>query len=1431
MNVKFDVIDTFSRRPTLLPLALAALQAALKAQYPDLEINPAIAVITRVSLSGKPKSETLLDCLRQGVATGKTLQWRPEKNTLIAEPAALLPVTMDVDVEQLAVLVDSVSLDLLAGFMHALVAFWDTPDETGSSPLQSLVAALKQLGPRPSDSSAIEGTAQSSRVLVIEAATDADFERQALDSLEAQLLSIRGVLSLGLGDFDEIERCLAHITDISPLLRDKASENVHPAISRLDQLPDWLRAASVVDRLAYSRQLSALAVVGARAEGKSWDDDLPPILEYARRVMQDSMRADHLEATGVTLDDVTVQLAKVVAAAIPSAGQIVSVGSVENIRMSVAVFALENLSSLPDGTVTLSTKDGGPLPSWLTPDYLKQLVTRVDIGRTYPALVRHYLITDQAQAARREVLFADQLRVQLPLKALEQKIRGEGNMSDAGYRRIRSLLQPSDDTATGVLRPLAFIAQPGAPADQVSNMFVITDADPAVGPWVLYRPFARVPLTEFVSGAALRDAIAQTGELQEQTLAWMSEHAWQRYANGGFDQPHVVRFGEGSEFAPLETPAPAQLDTTAVNGDVFAALFKANALALADLAEVESVSNAESRWALIKRGGWLALDAVMPFLSGSVGSALWLVQLMISVDHVLAAESRKAKQEGVEAWNTLLLTISMILLHQGFSPRIEFSRRQPLLESKALARVFPSEPPLESGGGLPANAGGLLDYSWSSSRHRLTVSQASALERLKVTPEPALGAESVEPATQGLYLHDQQWFVRLESGVYRVVSTEAGVSIVDGRDPSITGPSLRRINQAWTLDLTLRLRGGAPKRNARQLALENAATLKRVIHAKALLDQRRDVLYQKFAEWGSAVREKPEDLSSEHMTRIEAELTELSGLLEQKKQLDLALRPADRTADKSVAKDLRGVCRRIAFFEGGLLMEVRTQARNRMAGLQAVSRGNVTVGNVKAYLKLFEDLLVLQNRGVHWSRVREALWLELRAVPKVGEESWRAEVVLVQQDNFFSHLEWRIRRLWSHLELSFSEHEILSGNSARELKQLRNDDRMHGAFSSHAALENPNDFTLSEQIGVLESSLREYQRGALIATCAQESAPEVVIYDQFKLFIEDLSWISERAEKRLSDLIRENAEPPEQPSEYAPKIKQLRKRVFKTRFQRMLIGSLRDGESELPGAVVDVTEGMGEAVVSTYHLHENGEWVEVEVVPPSRPVPRVGTSTLAELKRQAGVLLGRVETEIGNARRQSKRVNEPEDMQDILVQRADKLSALADKLASKSGDDGPAGGAASDVQGLVASLRSGADRLVEEGRAIRIAMIKAQPPTAARLSYMAKEREVDIARFDARKNMSGARRDDFLQEYVIRDKQQRVLWWAHFHYASEAAAADAFTAAHLKLPEQRFIGYKALIKSAKDNQSVVAVYRSVISKEVARRLFPGVTVEQPSTSD
>lgn len=1430
MSINYALIAAFSRRPAFSEVARAALARALEDQYPALRIDPAIAVVANIHPEGR-SSSPLTQALQDHFAAGSTPRWVNGQEVLVLDPRASSDAVVPFDIEQLAVLIDTVSIGLLDSFMRAVVDFWDGPEDGVASPWKQFADELRQRAARTSASQRPGNGPDRPDA----SATPVDFERKALDVLEAQLSLIHGANSLGFSEFDEIQRYLAKVTDIRPQL-----DLSHPASSvqqpdRFEELPDWLQKASSADRLDYSRHLSAVAVTAGRGAGARWNEGLPGIVQYARKVMQDQLREDHPHATQLTLDDVTVKIAKVVAVPAPSAGQIIAIGSVEHVQKSVAQFALENLSGVPNGTITLSIRDGGPLPDWLTPEYLKQLVVRVDIGQRYPALVRRYLLDDPAESARRRGLFAERLRLQLPLNALEQVIRGQGGMTRSGYLTVCSLLQSDSErelNRRSVLRPLAWVARPGDPADDVSNMFVIGASDLTVGPFVLYRPFAEVTLRQFADWSRLREAIVKEASLQRDVLTWMSARARRCYENGGFDQPHVLRFGLGSDFAPLETPPPAQLGVQVIEGEAMVALFNANAHALVDLADRESVSNAESRWALFQRGGWLALDAVLPFFSGPVGAALWLVQLMVAVDRVLVAQAGFASEDRCEAWSALLLNISMILLHQGFARRlpsakplgdVELSMAEPVSQTESPPTL--DDPELVASSQTPAPT--FLDFSWSSSSHHLTTEQAARLDRLRVIPEPPLGEPSVEAGKEGLYLYDQRWWARLEGNVYEVGFTDSVPFIIDAQHPTSSGPRLRRAGQGWAFDLCLGLRGGGPKRSARQLAQQNAENLKRVYERGAALEDRESLLYRRFGRWEEARRAGSEPLTQVQMDVMATDLKEIWDIVQEKLQLQASLRPADRIAEKPLAKNLQGVGQRIGFYEGVVLDQVVDDVRTQLPQFRAGSGEGVTSASVDAYIALFARLLRLKDLGEHWASVREDVWRQLRSVPKVGEALWRDNMLTLHSHNLFTRLDWRINRMWTLLELSFTREMILTKQGFAELKTLRNDKDLHAAFSSHAELERPNDYTLAEQMSVLGSSMREYHKAMLAAACAGENEPHALESEPFGRFIEDLMWIADQAEARMSDLIRESAEPPEQVFEYVPRVAEPRKRVIKTRAHRTLVGKLREGEPDMPGSVMDVTEPMSNTVVGTYHLHESGEWVGVETVPPARPASHLPAVALAELQRQAAAGLARVEPDIASARRQSTRGGEPADMEDILVQKADTLMALADRLESRVAEAGQEQHAATAVQAVAGELRAAASRLKDEGRTVRISMIKAQPPTAARLSYLAREHEVSIVRFEGRKNMSGRKRNDFVQEYQIRDARQQLLWWAHFHYASEAAAASAFTAAHLKLPEQRFIGYKAQVKAARDNKEVISVYRSAIGQDIAQRLFldlPGASV-------
>ena len=116
---------------------------------------------------------------------------------------------------------------------------------------------------------------------------------------------------------------------------------------------------------------------------------------------------------------------------------------------------------------------------------------------------------------------------------------------------------------------------------------------------------------------------------------------------------------------------------------------------------------------------------------------------------------------------------------------------------------------------------------------------------------------------------------------------------------------------------------------------------------------------------------------------------------------------------------------------------------------------------------------------------------------------------------------------------------------------------------------------------------------------------------------------------------------------------------------------------------------------------------------------------------------------------------------------------------------------------------------------MRIEMIKRMPPNESGIAWLHAQDQLQIVRIEGR--IALKRVDDFLQEYVVKDKQGRVLAYAHFHYLTPTAADADFKAGHLKLPEQRFTSFRSL--ADKTDSDVVAIYYSRISAPMAERLY------------
>lgn len=597
-------------------------------------------------------------------------------------------------------------------------------------------------------------------------------------------------------------------------------------------LPDWLNNASDTQRQAYRLHLLELSSAKAQARGRSFLDGVDDIRTFTASALHKQMLLDQPIAPGYNPDELELTFA--VAAGYPGGA-----GIIQRTTMSLTDLALSNLAGKPKGAMTLRHTGGQLIQDWTTPDYLANLVRRVDIGRVYPEYLKALLLSDSPETLQRQQLFGEQLRAQLPLRALELSIRGQQGFTVQGYRYVAALMQRSDaerivEERRVVIRSLALLRRPGAQPDKVDNMFVIQAQDLQPGPVILYRPLYPQLLTQYPSREALFAAIAQPGPVQDSVLMWLNEAARPVYANGGFNEPHIIRFGLGAEFDRLQAPAPATLAAdegseellqNLRNNRLLPYLFGEHARALVDLAERDSVSNTESRWALLLEGGGLLLNTLlMPLLQGSAMSIAWLLMLTRSLSQDVPALESNDPLARELAWIDLLSSLSLALLHLTPSavPRRSLIAADPRNSALALAALR------RPAGTLPITAGRrpgtvalpdvliaegrtVFDFAFSNALNHPSTSQRAYIDTFKVPRPATLPMPIMRGPLQGLYRLDNGLHALVGNDVYRVSRDSSRVFIVDARGSLRTGPWLKSNGSGqWTLDLAPKLRGGAP---------------------------------------------------------------------------------------------------------------------------------------------------------------------------------------------------------------------------------------------------------------------------------------------------------------------------------------------------------------------------------------------------------------------------------------------------------------------------------------------------------------------------------------------------------------------------------------------------------------------------------------------
>ncbi|MQT41584.1 MULTISPECIES: dermonecrotic toxin domain-containing protein [unclassified Pseudomonas] len=1245
-----------------------------------------------------------------------------------------------------------------------------------------------------------------------------------------RIASLVGGATSGVRTLVQLEQHLRNITDPGALVENDELPASESLARVYNALPAWLRTASVQDRLAYRSHLTDLADISRKARGRVFNEGIADLHTWARQRLQQQMRQDQPLAPGYDPDDLMLDFA------VPF-GPFGTAGQVHTVTFTLTELALQNLVAWPGGHMTLRHKRNQLIQDWwLTPAYIRQLITRVNIGEAYPGLIRRLLLDDAPEALRREGLYVEQLRVSLPLLALEMKLQGQGGMTDWGYRCVAALMQPHAEArvlegqAVNIC-PLGLVKHLRAVPDFVSNIYVIGIGNPLNGRCVLYRPLFKEALIEYASVQDMLDAFTTSGALRDSVLDWLPDAARSSYAD--------------SALRLARRPAQAQFFSQPLSSHYKHDLFMNTARALVMLADRQTVSNAESRWASLKAGGWLLLNSVLgsPWIKGPLALLGWVYLTFTAVRqdiHMLQSDDERARTPAII---DLLFNIALVLLHgvprspvvgvanEEPEPWLASALDAPMIE-KPLAPVEVKTGPVYFSDVPVGNNFSALDFTWfNNPRIDFTPAQLTWLDRNR---GPEIG--TVEPVAhgerKGLYVVNKAWCAVVRGFSYQVSLEDEGVVTVNPGNPLDPGPWLRSDGAGkWDFDSGMRLRGGGPSRRRalnERLAQRNRQVDELTRRLEGFVAGEKTTNDRITEELGRAL-EATEGENSHQFTHMEKNLRirYLRTVLDHAKadlvmglesiQARHALKPdpQDHHILGGFYRSLCMVSTNVLFVQnvlGGLLRQLHPTFNTHEAL-------TLDAAGTAQFIEFKRDFLKIQTQQVEEFQTLKHYLQALRDVPRVGDKMAREQMI----GQFFTDASGMDRE---GTEMDF-QNQVLRTLCDLIPKDLFGEvwERLHAitgplgyTVEAHSQLADRTLFTYSERIEILESVREQYAKAHDAVALLQLEVGEQLNMADYHRLNEVLERLNVTVEQELAQEIKEHDEwLPQQPVASSPQ--RSTRRMIRTRNQGILIGVARARASEQDPEIVDVMTSTStverrsqspepDKPKLVFTRSPKNMWDEVQ-----RPLPRQDGRPLATIRSQCNTLLGKLDEKIRLVKLYSGRSRYPLEMEETLEREAQKLDVLIAEIERTFADepvvDKPKPGT---PRSLLKRLREGAAKLREQG----IWVLKSVPPTTPVVEFLLSKGEVSLVRIGQRVVLKGERRD-VVQEYEVRTKNNQVLWYAHLHYPDLTTPAKSPSAAHFKLKSQRYDSQASL---AAKGQTTTVHYGKISEKMLNERFWP-----------
>lgn len=1195
------------------------------------------------------------------------------------------------------------------------------------------------------------------------------FDHMAWTLIGAQIDAIKSLASTSASLTGPTLRSIdSHVVPVS------SQEQKH-----IDQLkaaiPDWLSQASPADLQDYGRYLSNQGRLRDTAKGNA----IPLIDQYAQEKMRDAILADRRKNNSNDADTLALDELQITVTNSFTAGAFTLPDPRDKQVETLGEFALQNT---PPYSAELRFKNGPAVPAWLTVEYLSDLAKQVDVGAHYPLLLKKNLIDDSAQASLEKQRYSDLLPDLLRLEALECKLRKTCGVDETGYRYICELMDiaqgnVSNILQTVVIRPLTFIPKHRllSTGDTVANMFIIGPRQAHDGPCLLYRPLLEQPLLQFASVQNMIYALHQPGDLRESVLAWLPTPALSfEYAQYvfpvGLPSPWLATQSGIETLLNLDLSGPIALGTEDISSDLLGTLFNSNAGTVIEKADRQSLSNGERRWALLKDSGLAIFSVASTFLTGPIGTAVWVWQAIGELQQGLDAHERG---DSLVEWSSLgdvLMALGMVLIHQASirrktaeASRLSKAHKEPLSVNRAPPALPSPESttstfsldPVVLTGELPAHHTTALELA-ESVPHRTVTALGVYLDSVKVSAPDLTSKElnTLNETPPHLYQLNDKQYAKVGTRWFEViVDDDEQVLIFNRKTPTRSGPMLTHDQRGhWYVDTRLRLRGGGPKsrlkhlkqvKEARRAELETQVNAFKAQEAeiKAELDRLQKAMLdtdtERHADSTRLYMDKLEELIKSHTQALEQlnewralggktgytyTLLRLTTLLEKhltlwfilkKNQYSQAIKPFIDNAQISSAEPVgdhrAAVTRAIAL--GNDIIERLTLADTYLRGLEVLGRaGRTEAGTIKKLLPRYSAQDLKANEiGISYE-----LCVQEQADPLMPQA--RAAVADILGD------------------ASKASHEVA--------------DLMRQQWATGTP-----DERIAKLSGLADIYADVLQRILDLPSQYPEMIQQVPVDHVQALIVEFQALVNSQLEALLPEapVVVEQ----EKPAPAAPGPSRHKVKVSKTRPREPQPESSQKPDEPTLQKVILAQRRLSKPVLSNLDTISEALNLNLE------------TEGFITRTNKDALRPGRI----------------PADIQDLFDQQALKLEETADLVDTSMSNIQASGGSPPPVATLSEELRDRAIQLRTKGLNIRTTLLKKRKPRQAYFQWLHDNAQVSVLR-SAKGRIRTKERHDYFQEYRIIDASGDDLWLAHFHYDALDSPAQSPTAAHLKVSEK-----------------------------------------------